>query len=117
MCAQCFVLLQRERGISGSEREQSKQLARRWRRSTYAIAGGCKIVEQSEHACRHVEADRVAASPGGAGIVRHQHRDLALAARLSLQADERRDAIRDHRYAIAFRPACQRREAEFVAGR
>ena len=73
--------------------------------SVNRIAGVREVVQQGEHARRHVEPDRIAGAAGGAGIVRHQDRDAALArAASACRRDHRGDALRHLLDAVRLRP-------------
>ena len=71
-----------------------------------------EIIEQGEHARRHVEAHRIAGAPRRAGIIRHQDRDPPRAAREAAQANKSGDAVRHHGDAVGFGAACERGEGE-----
>ena len=114
---QIFVLRERERRIVGAGGERIEQFARRLRRAVHGVTGGGKIVEQREHACRHIEPDRIAGAARRAGIIRHQHGDAPFAARQGAQPHQRGDAVRDHGDAIRLGPARQRGEGETLLRR
>ena len=101
---QALVFLDRKRRIVGARRSASSN----WRGVSGApldgVAGGRKIVEQRDDACRHVETDRISGAARRAGIVRHQDRDTAFARRRPA-SEWRGDPIRDHGDAIRLGPA------------
>ena len=101
-----------ERRVIRAGGERVEQCARIGRRAAHRVAGGGKIVEQRDHARRHIEPDRISGAPRRAGIIRHQHRDPALAARAGAQADERGDPVGDHRDAVRLGAARERSEGK-----
>ena len=113
---QALVLLDRKRRVVGARRKRIEQFARRFRRAAHGVAGGREIVEQRDHARRHVEADRVAGAARRAGIIRHQDGDAPFARAALPASDQRGDPIRDHRDAVRLRPAGERVKASPSCG-
>ena len=109
---QGFVFADAECGLIAAGGERIEQMTRRSRNAAHHVAGGGEIVEERDHARRHVEPDRVSGAPWCAGIVRHQHRDPPLAARQGAQAHECGDPVGDQRHAVRLGTARERGEGE-----
>ena len=109
---QGFVFADAECCLIAAGGERIEQMTRRFRSAAHHVAGGGEIVEERDHARRHVEPDRVSGAPWCAGIIRHQHRDPPLAARQGAQAHERGDPVGDHRHAVRLGTARERGEGE-----
>ena len=116
---QIFVLRKRQRRVAPRRRQARRaDRARVFGASLIAIAGGGEIIEQREHACRHIESDRIAGAARRAGIIRHQHGDPPLSC-AAAPADGRSAAMRSATIATrsGFGPACQRREGKSLVRR
>ena len=96
--------------------DQIQQRARRLRNRINRVAGLVKVMQHGQHARRHVEADRVAGTAGGPGIVGHQDGDATFLPRRLLQADHRGDARRHLFDAVRLRPVEEAAEGQRVVG-
>ena len=102
---QAAIVVQRKARLGGARFHRRQQLRRSLRRVGHAVARFGEIADQRDDAGRHVEADGVSRAAGGAGIIRHQQRDLALRTRRSPQARQSGDAIRHDGDAVRLGPA------------
>ncbi len=110
LCQQSFILADRKLRFVRADGKCIEQFARCLRPGAHAVAGGSEVAEQRDHACRHVESDRIAGASGRAGIIRHQDGDAPFFARRGSQPHERSNPIRDHRDPVRLRPVHERRE-------
>ena len=102
LAEQSHVVGERQGGIGIGALEPIEQRARGRRWFADLIAGCREISHERQHACRHVEADRIAGAPGSARIVRHQEREAPRATRRPLQSDQRGGALRHHLDTVRF---------------
>ena len=115
-CQQRLILLDRQyRFVRGGKRIE--QIAWRLRCGLHRIAGGSEIVEQRDHARRHIETDGIAGAARRARIVRHQDGDLAFAARQRAQSRQRGNAVRGHGDTVGLGAAMERGEGKAVLRR
>ncbi len=89
-----------------------EQITRRFWRVAEAIASGSEIIDQREHARRHVKSDRISSAARCAAIIRHQYRDPPIGSRQCLQSDQCGYSIRNHRDPVGFGSACECGEAK-----
>ena len=102
---QAAIVVQGKTRLGGARFHRCQQLRRDLRRVGHAVARFGEIANQSDDAGRYVEPDGVSRPAGGAGIIRHQQRKLALRTRSSPQARQCGDPVRHDGDAVRLGPA------------